>query len=373
MKCSKAISLKKNVRTGLNKIYNMAELNKNHILYKEDLQYILRTKGIEKLRGKSVLITGATGLIGTQLIDALMLIGNVHIYVVGRSREKAIKRFGEYFDEPTFHFVEQNVTKPFSKGLKVDYIIPMASNTHPMAYSKYPVETMFVNLKGAENALNLAKECGAKVVYPSSNEIYGTARNHESFSEDATGNLNLATSRACYTESKRSCEALCLSYADEYGVKVVIARLTRTFGPTMLSSDTKASSQFISRAIAHEDIILKSKGEQFFSYTYVADAVSGLLYILLHGELGQAYNISNDKCNVRLKDFAQECADYAGTKVIFDLPSKIEANGYSVAMTAILDNNKILNLGWRPKFDFRNAIIRTLTMLSFEHTKKQNI
>lgn len=349
------------VKIGLNNL-NMSGLNKKHPLYQEDLCNILKTSGVESLKGKKLLITGATGLIGTQLVDALMLLGDVDVFVVGRTIEKAKKRFGEYSDIPCFHFIEHQVTEPFD-NINVDYIIPMASTTHPLAYSKYPVETMLVNLKGAEYALDLAKMCGAKVVYPSSVEIYGSARDNDMFTEDYTGKLNLSNSRSCYNESKRSSEALCQSYASEFNVKVVIARLSRVFGPSVLQTDTKASSQFINKALAHEDIVLKSKGEQFFSYTYVADAVSALLYIMLHGENAKAYNISNEKCNVHLKDLAQACADYAGTKVIFDLPSETEAKGYSIAVNAILDNNRLLKLGWKPQYGFKNAITRTLDII----------
>lgn len=338
----------------------MDKINKKHPLYQEDLRNILKTEGVDTLHGKSVLITGATGLIGTQLIDALMLLNDVHVYAVGRNKEKGATRFGEYFGKANFDFIEQDPSIPFADDIKVDYIIPMASMTHPLAYSKYPVETMFVNLKGAENALNLAKCCGATVLYPSSNEIYGNAVNSEAFTEDSTGKLNLSTSRSCYTESKRTSEAMCQSYAAEYGVKVIIARLTRTFGPSVLSTDTKASSQFIYKALHHEDIVLKSKGKQFFSYTYVADAVSALLFIMLHGKEGQAYNISNELCNVHLKDFAETCASIAGTKVIFDLPSETETKGYSIAQTAILDNSKLKKLGWKPMYDFKDAVKRTI-------------
>jgi nucleoside-diphosphate-sugar epimerase len=97
---------------------------------------------------------------------------------------------------------------------------------------------------------------------------------------------------------------------------------------------------------------------------YVADAVSALLFIMLHGKEGQAYNVSNESCNVHLKDFAEACASYAGTKVVYDLPTEVEAKGYSVAQKAILDNTKLLNLGWRPKYHFKNAVERTLSILS---------
>lgn len=338
-------------------------MNKQHPLYQEDLQNILSMKGIEKLHGKSFLITGATGLLGVHLIDALMLMGDVKVYAVGRKKEKALDRLGEYFNNPNFTFIEQDVCSPFSEDLTIDYIFPGASNTHPLAYSKYPVETMLSNIKGAENALELASRCNAIVLYPSSVEIYGNARENDVFTEDYTGQLNLSNSRACYTESKRACEALCQSYIAEKNVNVKIVRLSRIFGPTMLDSDTKASSQFIKKAIDQENIVLKSKGEQFFSYTYISDAVSAMLCVLLNGDNGIAYNVSNENCNVRLKDFAQQCADCCGKDVVFDLPSEQEQKGFSIASRAILSNERIKGIGFIPRYTLKDAINRTIVML----------
>lgn len=343
-------------------------MNKSHSLYQEDLMRILEIPEIERIKGKSFLITGATGLIGVCLIDALMCYNhqgaNIQIYAVGRSWEKAKLRLGEYEKDNNFYFVEQDVRQSLPEDIQVDVIIPLASNTHPLAYSQYPIETIEINIKGAEHALNKALACGATVLYPSSVEIYGNARGEDVFTEDYTGKLNLVNARACYPESKRLSEALCLSYMAERGVDVKIARLSRVFGPTMLGSDTKASSQFIMKALAGENIVLKSKGEQFFSYTYVADAVKSMLFILLHGESGKAYNISNKDCNVKLKEFAESCADWSGRDVVFDLPSEIEQKGYSVAMQAILDNTRLLSIGFSPLYSFKNAIHRTLNILA---------
>ena len=338
-------------------------MRKHHSLYQEDLRQVLSVKDIDQLKGKSVLITGATGLIGVHLVDALMALGEVKVYAVGRSKAKAEARLGEYYDNPLFHFIEQDVCKPFDEYLQVDYIIPGASNTHPMAYSQYPVETILINVKGVEHALELAVRCKATVLYLSTVEVYGNAYGNEPFTEDYTGKLNLSTSRSCYTESKRVSEALCQSYIAERGVDVKIVRLSRIFGPTMLDSDSKASSQFIKKAIANEDIVLKSKGEQYFSYTYVSDAVAAMLYVMLHGACGQAYNISNEKCNVHLKDFAQICADYNGKQIVFDLPSETEQKGFSIAMQAILDNNKLKSLGFEPKYKMKDAVCRTIEIL----------
>ncbi|MCR5070264.1 MAG: NAD-dependent epimerase/dehydratase family protein [Prevotella sp.] len=341
-------------------------MNKKHPLYQEDLNNILSVKGLEGLEGKSILITGATGLIGMQMIDALMMHGNINVYAVGRDKGKAVERLGEYFDKSNFSFIEQDVRTPFDDSLKVDFVIPCASNTHPLAYSQYPIETMTINIMGAENALNLAARCKATVLYPSTVEVYGNAIGSDVFTEDYTGKLNLSTSRSCYTESKRSAEALCQSYIAEKGVDVKIVRLSRIFGPSMLMSDSKASSQFIKKAIANEDIILKSAGNQFFSYTYVADAVAAMLHIMINGEKGQAYNISNDDCNVHLKDFAGICAEYNNKSVIFDLPSESEAKGYSIATQAILDNTKLKDTGYRPAYNFKDAVERTITILRDE-------
>lgn len=343
----------------------MAEmtLNKRHPLYQEDLDCILSTEGLDSLKGKSVLITGATGLIGVQLVDALMRLGQVNVVAVGRSANSAKNRIGEYYGLPNFEFIEQDVTSPFSMDKKVDVIIPLASNTHPLAYSQFPVETILVNVKGAENALELARKTGATVLYPSTVEIYGNSVGRDSFAESDTGKLSLSTSRSCYTESKRVCEAMCQSYLSEYGVVSKIVRLPRVFGPTMLAADSKASSQFIKKAVSGEDIVLKSKGEQFFSYIYVSDAVAALLYVLINGQSGEAYNVSSEDCNIHLRDFAGICADCCGRTVVFELPSSVETKGYSVADRAILDNSKLGALGFRPRFNMVEAIHRTVAIL----------
>lgn len=183
------------------------------------------------------------------------------------------------------------------------------------------------------------------------------------FIENSNGQLNLANSRACYTESKRTCEALCQSYKSEHNVTVKIVRLCRIFGPTMLMADTKASSQFIIKAINSEDIVLKSEGNQYFSYIYVADAVAAILCVLLKGQDGEAYNISNLDTNVHLKDFANQCALYNNRKVLFDLPSEAEKKGFSIASTAILVNHKLLSLGFVPLYNLREGIRRTIEIL----------
>lgn len=338
-------------------------LNKQHPLYQEDLQSVLSVPGIDFLKGKSVLVTGATGLIGVHLIDALMLLGGVKVYAVGRNKEKASTRLGEYLGRSEFVFIEQDVCQQFPDDIEADYIIPLASNTHPLAYSRFPVETVQTNIMGLTNALNLAKNNGGMVLFPSTVEIYGNSRDNKPFRENDTGELDLSTARSCYTESKRVGEALCQSYFSEYGVQVKIVRLSRVFGPTMLESDTKASSQFVKKAVAGEDIVLKSKGDQLFSYIYVSDAVAMLLHVMLHGKIGGIYNISNELCDVQLKDFAEICAKCVKKNVVFELPAEDESRGYSIAKNAVLDNGLLKSLGFVPKYGIKDAIERTIILL----------
>lgn len=203
-----------------------------------------------------------------------------------------------------------------------------------------------------------------RFAFTSSNEICGENRGDvEMFTEEYCGYINCNTMRAGYPESKRCGEALCQAYKAQNGLDVVIPRLTRSYGPTMLMSDTKAISQFIRKGIAGEDIVLKSAGTQFYSYTYVADAVSGLLYVLLKGESGEAYNIADECSDIMLKDLAAVIAGIAGTKVVFEIPDVVEATGYSTATKARLDGNKLMGLGWKAKYDLQSGMERTIAIL----------
>ncbi|MBQ9404133.1 MAG: NAD-dependent epimerase/dehydratase family protein [Synergistaceae bacterium] len=175
--------------------------------------------------------------------------------------------------------------------------------------------------------------------------------------------MNISKARSGYPESKRCGETLCLSYMQQYGLSVVIPRFSRTYGPTMQMSDSKAIAQFIKKGISGENIILKSAGNQLYSYSYAADAVSGLLTILTQGADGSAYNIADENSDITLKDLAELIAQYSGTRVVFELPDEKEARGYSAAVKARLDSSRLKSLGWRAHYDIKSGIKRTLDIL----------
>ena len=152
------------------------------------------------------------------------------------------------------------------------------------------------------------------------------------------------------------------------GLDITIARLTRSYGPTMLFSDTKAISQFIKKSIANEDIVLKSTGEQYYSYTYMADAASGLFWIMLAGKSGEAYNIAEEHSDITLRNLASVLAEINGKKVVFEIPDSIEAAGYSKATKARLDGHKLQELGWTPRYNIKSGLKRTIDILKSEAT-----
>lgn len=325
-----------------------------------------------KLANKSILITGASGLIGSFLVDVLMHQNqqhsrHIHIYALGRSEAHAQAEFSDYWADPLFDFVSHDVNLPLTdlRLGPVDYVLHLASNTHPRAYATDPIGTITANIIGTQNLLEFAvAHHASRFAFASSNEIYGENRGDvELFAEDYCGYINSNTLRAGYPESKRAGEALCQAYMAQKGLPIVIPRLTRTYGPTMRNSDSKAIAQFLDNGLAKEDIVLKSAGTQDYSFTYVADAVSGLLAVLLLGADGEAYNIADAASNITLRDLAETIATQAGTKVIFDLPDATEKAGFSKATKALLDPAKLQALGWHAQFDMPTGIAHTLAIL----------
>ena len=345
----------------------------DNALYNEDIKYVA---GLELpwkiLKDKNLMLSGATGLIGSFLVDVIMEKNivdslNCAVYALGRNEEKVKTRFSKYTNDDNLVFIPYDVKMPLIRDDldTVDYVLHLASNTHPMQYSTDSIGTITTNIIGLQNMLDFAVEHHAtRYAFASSNEIYGENRGDvELFDEDYCGCINSNTMRAGYPESKRCGEVLCQAYKAQIGLDVLIPRLTRSYGPTMLMSDTKAISQFIKKGIAGEDIVLKSAGTQYYSYTYVADAVAGLLTVLLCGESGEAYNIAEEHSDIMLKDHAAIIAGINGKEVVFEIPDAVEAAGYSKATKARLDGRKLQALGWKLRYDIKNGMEKTIAIL----------
>lgn len=316
---------------------------------------------IEGLIRKRILVTGASGLVGSTLVDLLMNIDQAchtrtEIWVLGRNRAKLQKRF-THCPENAIHILEGDVSSCGLADGNFDHIIHAASPAHPLAYSQTPVDVMKANLLGTINMLELAKRSGGRLLFLSSGEIYGVSEDAQSaFQENDYGYTDILDPRSCYPESKRAAETLCASYFAQFGVDTVVARLCHVYGSAITDSNSRADAQFLRKAVRHEDIIMKSPGLQVRSFCYVKDAAIGLLYVLLKGKSGEAYNVANRNSVATIREYAETLASISGVRLKNEFPSEEEKRGYTRIARAVMDASKLEKLGWQPKFDLKSGL-----------------
>ena len=318
--------------------------------YSDDIKNIFHDSlPWEILSDTNILITGATGLIGSTLIEVLM--SNPHqdyrVYASGRNVERARKRFEKYLSMDSFHFFEYDVMFPLQIGIHFDYIIHAASNASPNAFSNSPVEIVKANIYGVSNLIEYGLTHGMKrFLYVSSGEVYGEG-DGRIITEDYSGYVNSMNPRSCYPSSKRAAETLCASYASQYGADVVIARPCHVYGPNFTESDNRVYAQFIRNILKGENIIMKSTGEQFRSWCYAVDCVSAILYILLKGVSGEAYNIADPHSVFTIRQLAEMVAKIGSCKVVMEVASEKEKRGYNPVSKSVFSVEKLEALGWK--------------------------
>ena len=309
----------------------------------------------KKLKDKTILISGGTGFIGSFFSEVIRFRNDVYSDNIGII---SLSRKGGESDD-TVKQVKSDITEPIKMNEKIDYILHLASNTHPAQYASDPVGTINTNIIGCNNLLKLAKEKNIKrFLLASSVEIYGQG-SEKSMNGKYSGYIDCNQGRSGYNEAKRTCETLVQSYRVQYGIDAVIARIARTFGADK-KNDTKAMSQFISKAVTGEDIILKSTGKQRYSFSYIADTVSGIIKVLLDGIDGEAYNISADDEGLTLGDYAEFIAALSNNKVQYHIESDSFASNSTFAL---LDTDKLKSLGWKPQYTVHEGLERTYKIL----------
>ena len=337
--------------------------------YEEDIINIIKViPNIESIKGKSILITGATGLICSSVADILFVLNkkfeyNIKIVLAGRSLDHISSRFNVY-NSQEYEFIYYDATKEWDADLYVDYVIHGASYSDPISYSTIPVEIMLSNIIGLKSLLDYVRKVKSKrLLYVSSSEVYGKKDSAEPYKETDYCYLDILNPRACYPSSKRAAESLCVSYQEEYLVDTVIVRPGHIYGPQITKNDSRAAAQFIRKAFATEDIVLKSAGTQMRSYCYSLDCASAILTVLLNGNKGEAYNISNKHSIASIRELAEELAKVSGTHVVFDVPSDLERKGYNMMDNSSLNASKLEALGWRGLFSLSDGCKHTLSMM----------
>lgn len=322
--------------------------------------------GLPNIYNKSILVTGANGLICSAVVDFLLELNHtcnagINIYAAGRNEEKMKERFQNRVNYDGFYFFPYYAENKLLSDLRFDYIIHGASNAHPSRFLNEPVDTILANIYGIRNLLDYVQNGKAdRVLFISSSEVYGKKEGSEPYGEEDYGFVDILNPRACYPSSKRAAETLCAAYIQQYGIDAVIVRPGHVYGPTMTDSDSRASSQFPRDVKQGKDILMKSAGLQMRSYCYVLDCVSAIITVLLNGKRGEAYNISNRESIVSIREMAENFANASGKKVIFEIATEEEKKGYNLMDNSSLKSEKLEALGWKGLFDMSIGAQRTL-------------
>lgn len=323
-----------------------------------------------ELAGKSVMITGAAGLVLSPVVDILIRYNETHdekiiILAAGRWPEEMTNRFGSYCEKPYFKFLVYDASRTDNSITeKADYIIHGASNASPDMIVKEPVETMMSNFTGMKYLLDVAKEAGTKrLLYISSSEVYGKKEGDQPYREGDYGYIDLLSARNSYSVGKRAAETLCASYADEYGVDSVIVRPGHIYGPTASPMDRRVASAWAYAVARGEDIVMKSDGAQIRSYCHCLDCATAILTVLLRGESVHAYNISNPKAIVSIRQMAELLAGSGGVQLRMELPTEEERKGFNPMSNSSLDSTDLEGLGWTGCFNAEEGFVETVEIL----------
>ena len=345
--------------------------NMENTILNEDLKNVVSAEYIpwEKMMGQTVLVTGATGLIGSLLCKTLLKADeehklNLNVIAMVRNKQKARELFGSLLDGERFCLTVADITRPVVEAYegKVDLLFHCASVTSSKMMVSKPVDTIAAAVGGTFNLLEFAKEKQvSSMVYISSMEMYGSfSGDGVEVAESDLGFIDPLAVRSNYPESKRMCENLCIAYHAQYGVPVKIARLAQTFGAGILPGENRVFAQFARSAQKGEDIVLHTKGLSEGNYCYTSDAMKGLMLIALKGADAQAYNVSNPETHTTIAAMAEMVSRTLGggrIRVVFDIP-QTNTFGYAADTKMKLNSDKLQALGWKPLVGLEEAYRR---------------
>lgn len=325
----------------------------------------------EKLRNKTIMITGASGMVGSYFVRTLLKlneVNNMNIHVVCVLRD--VKKIGaDIRDNASAEIFIHDVTKPIEYNGDIHFIIHAASPASPLIMKSDPVSTIAANVLGTFHTLELAQKKKAEgYMFISSREIYGQpSENQEFFKEDTYGFVDPLDPRSCYPEGKKAAETMCASFRAQYGLNTKVARLAHTYGPGMSIYDGRVQADFLKNVIFNEDIIMKSEGLPVRTYTYIADAVAGMFMILLNSK-DMVYNIGDENAKISIRELAEMLVKITPEK---ELSVKMEipeggTKGCAPFTLGILDSTKLRDIGWKPLYTIEEGFLRTIQYLEIE-------
>ena len=331
---------------------------------------------MSELNNKTVLVTGATGLIGSNLVKHLMALGDVSVIASGRSKEKLENAFKSYLNEKRFSIVAFDVSEKI-QGIEwpIDYLFHGAGPMEGKVIQQTPMSVINPNIKGVINCLELLRDMeqrwgkkGRMVVF-SSVTVYANNTECDLVVNETDTNVTerLENIGAPYSQSKRMAEVIARAYARQYNCDAVIARFSTVYGNTIYHPDT-AFFQFVNKALMGEKIMMNVSGIGRRDNIYVDDAIKGLVAVAVKGKTGESYNISSngDLGNfAAIDEIAQLILDEADdrrtpeNKRHYKVEYKDgEKNSRKPGLR--LDNSKLKSLGWAVKTSLRDGIKITI-------------
>lgn len=340
---------------------------------KEDLEATAESLDPSLISGRTFMITGATGLIGSQIAKTILTCNRLKgtdgkVVAVVRNPEKAKKVYSGFLDG-NIEIIKSDILEyPEYRG-NVDYIIHTASPTGSRYFVEKPVETIEAAVLGTNRILEFAKDKDIDgMVYLSSLEVYGVPNGkNETIKESDYGYIDPLSVRSSYSEGKRMVECLCASYASEYSVPVKVLRLSQTFGAGVEYDDGRVFAEFARCLMEGRDIVLHTDGSTVRTYLYTADAVTAILTVLFKGEKGEAYNATNPETACSIKEMAELIAGLdpeRNIRVKIEIPDDLGKYGYNPQMVIRLDAGKLESLGWEPETGLKKMFERTIRSMT---------
>lgn len=335
-----------------------------------DLEDISKRVCFEKFDNSTVLVTGATGLIGSLLVKSLLYSSRkyklrIKVIACVRSIEKANRVFDDIEDRTNLEYCVSDLLRgEISCDKDIDYIIHTAAITNSQMMVKSPVDTALVAINGTNKILEFGAAHKAKsVVYISSMEVYGQLNQTNRISEETLGYIDITKPRSSYPESKRMCECLCTAYAEQYGLNVKVVRLAQTFGAGISREENRVFAQFARSVINLENIVLHTHGRSEGNYVYTADAIAAILTVLLLGKKAEIYNVSNEESHMQICEMAEMVAKEltdGKIRVVYDIPEDGKTYGYAPETHLWMDSSKMKALGWEAQVSLKESYVRTI-------------
>ncbi|MCL2736398.1 MAG: NAD-dependent epimerase/dehydratase family protein [Propionibacteriaceae bacterium] len=334
---------------------------------------------LSELRGSTIAISGATGLIGQHVVALLLGLSEVHdlgltVIAMGRSLTRLESVFSRTEDYPNLTLMEADISTPGSWPTQATHLIHAASPATPLLFATDPLGVVRANVLGTLTAIDCATESGAYLSLVSTMEVYGSIPGADDagdieIAEDALGLVNPLDVRSAYPESKRLCENLMVDAAAQRHVSGDIVRVSHTYGPGAADDDNRVQVQFVKQAVSGQPIVLKSDGTLRRHYTYATDSASAIVAIMAtraQRSTPQAFNVADNSSRVSIRELAQRALVAAGRQpdeLVIDIDRPSDQLWSTMRGATFLDTSKLEALGWRPLFSLEKGLSRMVESL----------